>query len=125
MKEIRNFGLIWFFIFLVIAFLPIVKGHPLRFWALYPASIFLICACFYPKIFEITGFYKGWIKFGNFLGKINSKIIIAALFYLIFFPIGLILKITGKDLLNKKIDKSQESYFVSDQRELSDMKNQF
>ena len=123
--ELRIFGFIWAFIFAVTAFFPLLKHHEIRFWALYISLAFFAFSIIYPQIYQITRFYPGWIKLGGFIGKINSKIIIAAMFYLLFFPIGLIIKISGKDLLNKKIDKNKESYFLQEEHHDKDMRNQF
>lgn len=123
--KLRDFGLIWSLVFAVIAFFPYLKHSPIRVWAIYPALGFLITSFLYPQIYQTTRFYSGWLKFGGIIGKINSKIIIFILFYFIFLPIGLVLKLLKKDLLNKKLDKSSQSYFITRQEPLSDMKNQF
>jgi hypothetical protein len=47
------------------------------------------------------------------------------LYFGFFTPISLVLKLLGKDLLNKKIDKSQESYWVERKTQPQSMKNQF
>ncbi len=127
-KELKNFGLIWSTIFLIIASMPLLKGLEIRFWALYVSIIFVATAFFYPKIYHKIRFYQTWIRFGNFIGKINSKIIISILFYGLFVPTGLVLKILRKDLLLKKLDKSLTSYFIDceDQNsQNSDMRDQF
>ena len=79
---------------------------------------------------QIANFFKThilqrWIQFGNLIGKINYTIIIFFLFFFIFTPMAILLKIFGKDLLNKKLDKNCESYFKPRTAPLSDMKNQF
>lgn len=124
-KELKNFGLIWSAIFFVVAILPLMSGNDFRLWALIVSFVFSSISFSFPEIYEKTKFYSAWIKFGEIIGKINSKIIIAFLFYFIFVPIGLLLKLFKKDLLSKKMDKSSESYFVERSAEESDMKNQF
>ncbi|MES2676845.1 MAG: SxtJ family membrane protein [Pseudomonadota bacterium] len=124
-KELKNFGLIWSIIFFIAAFIPVFKGLEMRIWALYVCLLFVATALFYPQIYHQTRFYQTWIKFGDILGKINSKIIIGILFYAIFMPIGLVLKILRKDLLSKKLDRSSASYFIDCKADNSDMRNQF
>lgn len=124
-KELKNFGLIWAAIFFVIAILPLFSGKDFKLWALITSFLFSSISFSFPEIYEKTRFYQSWIKFGEIVGKINSKIIIAFLFYFIFTPIGLLLKLFKKDLLSKKMDKSSESYFVDRSSQESDMKNQF
>ena len=124
-KQLRDFGLIWAGIFVILAFYPLIKNKDVRFWQLYLSITFVVISLTYPIFYQKTYFYQAWIKFGNILGKINSKIIIFLLFYIIFLPIGVLLKIFRKDLLNKKIDKSAKSYFIDCKEQNSDMNNQF
>ena len=124
-KQLRSFGFIWAFIFALIAFYPIIDGRKIKFWALYGSILFILISLTYPKLYEKTYFYQGWLKFGEFMGKINSKIIIFILFFLVFFPMGILLKIFRKDLLAKKLDKSAKSYFIDRQKQPEGMENQF
>jgi hypothetical protein len=124
-KSLRTFGLIWSFIFLIIATYPFLNDNPLRYWSLYLSLSFLAISFVYPKLYKISYFYQAWIKFGDFIGKINSKIIIFILFYFLFLPIGILLKIFRKDLLGKKIDSSATSYFIDREKQPEGMENQF
>ena len=124
-KSLRTFGLIWAFIFLVISTYPALKDQSLRFWSLYTSLGFLATSFIYPKLYKISYFYQTWIKFGEFVGRINSKIIIFILFYFLFLPIGILLKIFRKDLLGKKINKSATSYFIDREKQPEGMENQF
>ena len=124
-SDLRIFGLIWSAIFLLIATYPLLKGQNIILWSLCTGLAFLLSAIVYPKIYKIIYFYQGWIAFGDIIGKINSKVIIFALFYFIFFPIGVILKIFRKDLLGKKLDSKAKSYFIERGDQPKDMENQF
>ena len=46
-------------------------------------------------------------------------------FFLVVTPIGLIMKIMGKDLLNKKYDKKKNTYWINRYKNMSSMKKQF
>lgn len=124
-KQLRSFGLIWAFIFFLIGFYPYFKGEELRIWSIYVSGGFLVLSLTFPQIYEKTYFYQAWIKFGDVVGKVNSKIIIFLLFYVIFLPIGILLKIFRKDLLGKRIDESADSYFIDREKQPEAMENQF
>ena len=124
-KSLKTFGLIWSLIFFTIAAYPILKSGDLRVWALAVSIVFLAISLLYPKLYQITHFYQSWIKFGEFIGKINSKIIIFILFYFLFLPMGIILKLLKKDLLKKQIDQSAISYFIDRKDQPKNMENQF
>ena len=47
------------------------------------------------------------------------------IFFLIITPIGLIMRIMGKDLLNKKYDKRKETYWIKRNKPIGSMKRQF
>ena len=55
--------------------------------------------------------YTGWMKFGNFMGSyIMTPLIMGIVFFAMFMPMGLVMRLFGKDLLAQKLDKSSESY---------------
>ena len=119
-KTLRTFGYIW------AAILGIVGCINDFNTALLVASLcFFISATLFPNIYVKTYIFQLWVKFGNFFGNINSKIIIFALFFFIFTPIGILLKIFRKDLLKKKLDKDKESYFEKRSSQPGTMINQF
>jgi hypothetical protein len=59
------------------------------------------------------------------LGAIITPIIITSVFFLLFTPLGFILKIFRVNLLSLKIKKSKESYWVERKIEPTSMKRQF
>ena len=59
------------------------------------------------------------------LGAIVSPIVMAAIFFLVVTPIGLIMQLLGKDLLKKKYEKNKKSYWIERENEISTMKRQF
>ena len=67
---------------------------------------------------------KLWFKFGFFLGKIISPLIMGIIFFIIVTPIGLIMRLFGKDVLNLKYNKNH-SYWIEKNGPKSKMKNQF
>jgi len=50
--------------------------------------------------------YEGWMIFARALAFVNTRIILTIFFLLIIGPIALILKLAGKDFLQRKIDSS-------------------
>ena len=116
-KELKIFALIWSAILSVLWLFENVNIF------LYIAILFLVVGLLKPTL--ITDFYKIWIKFGEFMGGIMSKVILFVLYFGLFMPISFILKILGKDLLNKKLDRSKESYWAERETQPQSMKNQF
>ena len=119
----RNFGLVFFFVFLIVGLWPLLNGGPFRIWSIVIAIIFLILGLMNSKL--LTPLNKLWFKFGLFLGTIVSPFVMGIIFFLVITPIGFVMKITGKDLLNIKHDNKKKSYWINRDKTKSTMKQQF
>ncbi|MES2961551.1 MAG: SxtJ family membrane protein [Pseudomonadota bacterium] len=120
-RDLRVFGLIWAGIFLIISF----KSDKFQPAAIFISASFLLTSLIYPKIYRQTKIYENWIKIGDFLGKINGFLISFILFYGIFTPTAVILRLLKKDLLHKKLNSSKNTYFIDRKIQPGEMKNQF
>ena len=118
----KSFGLVFFVVFLVIALYPLIHNGEIRAWSAIISLIFLLLGLFNSKI--LSPLNKLWFKFGIFLGKIISPLIIGIIFFLVVTPIGLIMRLFGKDVLNLKYNKNH-SYWIEKNGPKSKMKNQF
>ena len=118
----RSFGIVFFIVFLLIALYPLTYGGEIRIWSLIISIIFLILGLLNSKI--LAPLNKIWFKFGIFLGKIVSPLIMGIIFFLVVTPIGFIMRLLGKDVLNLKYNKNK-SYWIEKNGPKSKMKNQF
>ena len=118
----RSFGIVFFIVFLLIALYPLTYSEEIRVWSATVSLIFLVLGVFNSKI--LTPLNKLWFKFGIFLGKIISPIIMGIIFFLIVTPIGLLMRLFGKDVLNLKYNKNK-TYWIEKNGPKSKMKNQF
>ena len=118
----RSFGIVFFIFFLIIALFPLIEGSELRLWSIIISIIFLILGILNSNI--LTPLNKLWFKLGLFLGKIISPIIMGIIFFLILTPIGLIMRLLGKDVLNLRYNMNK-SYWIKKSGPKSKMKNQF
>ena len=122
MSSNRSFGLVFFAFFLIVGLWPIFQYEDIRIWSIIAAFIFLILGILDSKY--LTPFNRFWMKFGLFLGKIISPIVMGIVFFLVVTPIGIIMKIFRKDLLNIKHNQNQ-SYWVHRKNKFGSMKKQF
>ena len=118
----RSFGIVFFIIFLIISLYPLIEGGELRVWSIVISIIFLILGILNSKI--LTPFNKLWFKIGIFLGKIISPLVMGIIFFIVVTPIGLLMRLLNKDLLNLKFNNSN-SYWIEKSDTKSKMKNQF
>ena len=118
----RSFGIVFFVVFFLIALYPLIHNEEIRIWSLIISLIFLILGLINSRI--LTPLNKLWFKFGILLGKIVSPIIMGIIFFLVVTPIGFIMRILGKDVLNLKFNENK-SYWIEKTGPKSKMKNQF
>ena len=105
----RSFGIVFFIVFLLIALYPLTYSQDIRVWSTIISIIFLVLGLLNSKI--LTPLNKLWFKFGIFLGKIISPIIMGMIFFLVVTPIGLLMRLLGKDLINLKYNNNK-SYWI-------------
>ena len=118
----RSFGIVFFIVFFLIALYPLINNEEIRIWSLIISLIFLILGLINSRI--LNPLNKLWFKFGILLGKIVSPIIMGIIFFLVVTPIGFIMRILGKDVLNLKFN-ANKSYWIEKTGPKSKMKNQF
>ena len=118
----KSFGIVFFIVFLIIGFWPLFDISTYRLWAIIIAFIFLILGCINSKL--LTPLNILWFKFGLFLGKIVSPLVMGIIYFFVVTPTGLLMKIFRKDLLNLKYNK-KNSYWIEKNELKSKMKNQF
>ena len=118
----RSFGIVFFLVFLLISIYPLINNESIRIWSLVVSLIFLVLGIINSNL--LLPLNKLWFKFGIFLGKIISPIIMGIIFFLVVTPIGLIMRLIGKDILNLKYSYYR-SYWIEKTGPKSKMENQF
>ncbi len=101
-KQLREFGFLIGLGFPILLgwIIPSISGHNFRTWTLWIGTPFSIIGTLNPKLLFYP--YKGWMKLGNFLGWINSRIILGLVFLVVLQPIALIMRVLGYDPLRAK-----------------------
>ena len=118
----KSFGIVFFIVFLIISIYPLLNNGNIRIWSLVISLIFLILGVLNSKL--LNPLNKIWFKFGIFLGKIISPIVMGIIFFLVVTPIAILMKLLQKDLLNLKFNKNN-TYWIEKSDPKSKMKNQF
>ena len=120
----RSFGLLFFLVFFIIAFWSFRGNyHQIKILPLCLSLIFLILGLINSSL--LTPLNKLWYYLGIILGMVVSPIVMAIIFFLVVFPVGLIMRLLGKDLLKLKNNKNIKSYWINKDKTKSTMKNQF
>ena len=119
----RSFGVLFFVVFLALAFWPMLNNGAPNYYLILLSLIFLILGLVNSKI--LSPLNKGWIKFGEILGKIIAPIVMAMVYFLILTPISLFVRLFGKDLIGMKFSNNIKSYWIKRKKDLGTMDKQF
>ena len=118
----KNFGIVFFIVFLLIGLFPLIQNKEPRVWSLVISIIFLILGILNSKI--LTPLNKFWMKFGLFLGNLISPIVMGIIYFGVITPTGIIMRILKKDILSLK-KNNKKTYWLEKDNANNNMRNQF
>ena len=123
-KQIRNFGYLFCFVFLLIGIYPIINNDEIRMWSIVISILFFFSGLFRLKY--LIPLLKIWMKFGILLGNLISPIVLGIIFFGLVTPTSFLMKIFKKDHLKLKKELKQKTYWIKkDDKQHQSMKNQF
>lgn len=108
-RSLRKYGITMFAALVILGTILLAKHKSAFVWLYAAGGLFLILGIIIPGTLKQV--YIVWMKLAFVLGWINTRIILALMFYLVFTPIGLAMKLFGKDLLDRKIERNKQSYW--------------
>ncbi len=110
--QLRSFGLIFGALIAVIfgLLIPWLFSGGYRWWPWAAGAVFAIWALAHPA--SLRPVYRVWMRFGLVIGFINTRIIMAILFYGLFLPIGFVMRLFGWDAMHRQLSGKVESYRV-------------
>jgi len=109
-KELRKFGITMAIAFAVIA--GILWWREKEVWQTLAiiAGVFLVGGLIFPKLlFPIEW---AWMKLAHYLGVVMTYVLVTLTFYLAITPMGLLIRLFGKDLLSRRFDRQAKSYWI-------------
>jgi Na+(H+)/acetate symporter ActP len=111
-KEIRKWAVLMAIILVVIGAVQLYllrhQNTATVLWLI--AIVFLVDGLLFPSLLKPV--YWLWMKFAGALAWINTRLIMVLVFYLIFTPVGIILRILGVDLIKQRWDEKKQSYWI-------------
>ena len=126
MPSNRNFGLNFMGMCFLFTGIKIINNdYTLATWWFLAGVVLWCVAQLFPYL--LTPFNMVWAKFGELLHKITTPIILGLLYYVLFTPIGFIMRLCGWDPLRLRDDAKAKSYWIlkEDNQPKSSMYNQF
>ena len=98
----KKFGLFFASIFTIVSAYCFIESIHTTAWIFFGlACIFALIGLLKPKILQPLN--KLWMRFGLLLGMIVSPIVLGVIFFVMFTPIGLLMRFFGRDELRLKV----------------------
>ena len=111
-KQLRQFGLMVGGVLVLIGLWKLYQGkhETVRFILWSVGGLLIITGSIVPKL--LTPVYWIWMKLAHLLGWVNTRLLLGIIFFVIITPMAIVMKIFGRDALNRKIDKDVDSYWI-------------
>jgi hypothetical protein len=107
--ELREFGATMAAILIVLGDIALLRGRAIALYLVGSGAALGVLGLAAPAV--LRPLQKVWMGLGIVLGFFVSRVILSILFYIIITPIGLMMKLAGKDLLDERIDERRASYW--------------
>src|SRR5438093_10025463 len=106
----RSFGVVFGVVFLGYGVWPLLHNANPRWWSFVVGGTFLLLALLFPQTLSLLN--RLWLKVGRLLHSVMTTVVTALLFYTSVTPMGLLLRLYGKDLLRLRRDPNARSYWI-------------
>jgi hypothetical protein len=107
----RSFGFLFAGVFLLLALWPwAVHGKAPVTWALCVAAVFFACALIRPRLLYSLNWL--WYRFGLLLHAVANPILMALIYFGAVVPIGMLMRMKGRDLLRLKRNPGSNTYWI-------------
>jgi len=117
LKKVRRSAIIGSILLAIIGTLHLLKGHAKFYIFLYTLSGFLfIVGGFFPHLFK---------RITDAVGRFITALLLSIIYFILVTPMGLIMRLLGKDPLGKRIDRSRNSYWEDKEEAISSYENQY
>jgi predicted membrane metal-binding protein len=107
----RSFGFTFAVVFALVGGWLFWKGSRFGVWFLGASTLFALVAVVVPRV--LHGLNIVWMRFGWLLNQIVSPIVMGVIFFGIFAPVGLFLRLKGRDSLRRKYEPGAKSYWIA------------
>jgi uncharacterized protein involved in cysteine biosynthesis len=109
-KDLRRFGIAIGIVLTLLGALYLWRGKDYFPYFFIFSAAFFIVGIFIPNL--LKPIHKILAALAIYINWIITRIILIALFYLVFTPIGLLIRLSGKDNLNLKFRSGAKSYWI-------------
>lgn len=92
------------------------RGYPAWPWVI--GGILGGCALLAPA--SLRPVYAGWMKFGQIMNWVNTRLILGIVFFGVLLPVGLLMRLFGRDPMHRRRDSEASTYRVKSENQSID-----
>ena len=93
---------------------PWLVGVGIPWWPWIVAGVLAAWALLAPT--TLAPVYRQWMRLGLLLSRVTTPLVLGAVFFLVFLPAGLVMRVFGRDPLARRFDRSAASYRTPSRR---------
>ncbi len=108
-RELRKFGLLVGLVFLVLGGIFFWQGKFLRSWLGLPGLLLLALALLRPLL--LRRIHRVWMAGAERMGTFMTAVLLSLVYLVVITPLALVARVMGMDLLRRRPDPEQQSYW--------------
>ena len=89
-------------------------GHDIPVWPWLVGGGLALWAIAVPDSLRVV--YRQWMRFGLLMSRITTPVILGIVFFVVIFPVALIMKLAGRDPMARTLDKTAKSYRIASRK---------
>jgi hypothetical protein len=106
----RRFGWLFATVFLIVARWSLVSGGTLRWWSLIIGVPILLISVAARALLGVTN--RLWLRFALLVKRIIGPAVLARFSYVVVSPMGMLMRVYGRDALRLRRNDSDGSYWI-------------
>ena len=122
----QQFGAMFTALFAVLAAVSYIRGGSFYAWFAGLSGLTALVTLLRPQ--SLGGLHAAWMRLAALLNRIVSPLVLAAMFFVILTPVGLLRRMFGHDSMRRKFEHAAHSYWIAREPPNSpsdSMRNQF
>lgn len=119
----RSFGFFFGALFLAVGFYPLWGGGAIRWWAVGIGTAVALLGWIAPVMLQKPK--RAWLFLGFLLAVVVNPIVLAVLFFGVITPVGLVMRLLGRDALRVRLEPAAGTYWIMRTETGSNLADQF
>ena len=105
----RSFGTLFVVVFALVGGYGWWRGSSFHIWWLALSGVTLVVTLVNPDL--LAPLNRAWMKLAEILNKVVSPIVLGIMFYGVFTPTGIAMRVAGRDPLTRHFDAKTHTYW--------------